>query len=212
MSGALSITPYSTNQPANTFLLQTQGLVQGAAYDDPSARMELAGGVLASTETVVMWGGVPLTELINVPSQAGAGADGLGPSVKRATTQANTTGWSVYNQAMSMVITPGATAPVSGVGNYVGFFRYGSNIRIAVQLDPALVAALVASDVAINAESLYWDVTNYRVTLVTTGGNWALPTATRLLSVNTNSKVITTGTAGVAPWSWTSGDAGIILI
>ena len=209
MSGSVSINPYSTNQPQNTFLAQTQGLVQGCAYDDPSARMELAGGVLASTETLVMWGGVPLTELVNV---TGSGAEGIGPSLKRSTTQANTTGWSVYNQAGSMIITPGTTAPVSGTGSYVAFFRYGSNIRIAVQVDPALVAALVASNVAINAEALYWDVTNFRVTLTTTGGNFALPTTTRLLSVNTNSQVVSTGAAGVAPYTWTAGDCGIILI
>lgn len=209
MSGSVTINPFTTNQPQNTFLLQTQGYVQGAAYDDPSARMELAGGVLASTETIVMWGGVPITELVNV---TGSGSDGGGPPVKRSTTQANTTGWSVFNQASSMIIAPGATVPISGTGSYVGFFRYYTNQRIAVQLDPALVAALVASDGAINSQALYWDVTNFRVTLVTSGGNFALPATTRLLSTNTNSKIITVGTAGVAPYTWTSGDAGILLI
>ena len=72
MSGTISFDPYATNQPQNTFLLQTQGYVQGTAYDDPSVRMEMAGGTLAATETLTMWGGVPLTELINV---TGAGSD-----------------------------------------------------------------------------------------------------------------------------------------
>jgi hypothetical protein len=209
MSGSISFNPYATNQPQNTFLLQTQGYVQGTAYDDPTARMELAGGVLASSETLVMWGGVPISEQINV---AGAGADSLGPQVKRGTTQANITGWSVYNQASSMVITPGQTAPVTGTGSYVAFFRYGSNIRIAVQVDPALVAALQSSDTVINAESLQWDTVLFRVTVASPSGFIALPASTRLLSVNSNSKIITTGTNGVAPIAWASGDAGIILI
>lgn len=209
MSGSVSINPYATNQPQNTFLLQTQGYVQGTAYDDPTARMELAGGVLASTETLVMWGGVPINELVNV---AGSGSDGLGPVVKRSTSQATVTGWSVYNQASSMVIVPGQSAPVTGTGSYVAFFRSGSNIRIAVPVDAALAATLAGGGLSITGNALFWSVSNFNVTLVTTGGNFALPTSTRLLSVNTNSKIITTGAAGIAPIAWGSGAAAIILI
>ena len=208
MSGNITFNPFLTTSPANSFLLESQGYVQGTAYDDPSVRMELMGGTLASTETVVMWGGVPVEELINV---TGSGADGTGPSIKRATTATTTTGWSVYNQAGSMVIVPGPSAPIAAVGNYVAFFRNASNIRIAVQADPALVAALVASDGSISSQALYWDVTNYRITLTTSGGNWALPTSVRLLSVNTNSKVVSydSGTGAV---TWVAGDAAIILV
>lgn len=206
MSGSISLNPYVTNQPQDSFLLQTQGYVQGVAFDDPSVRMELERGVLASTETVVMWGGIPLTELIN---SAGSGPDALGPNVKRATSQGTVTGFSVFNQAHSMVIGPGLTVPVSGTGGYVGLFRLGTEARIAVQADPALVSA--ASGTAINSQALYWDVTNYRITLVTTGGNWALPTSIRLLSTNSNSKIISYN-SGTGAVTWTTGSAAIIQI
>jgi len=208
MSGAISFNPFLTTSPANSFLLETQGYVQGTAYDDPSVRMELMGGTLASTETLVMWGGVPIEEYINV---TGAGSDGTGPSLKRATTATTTTGWSVSDQAGSMIIVPGPSVPVAAVGNYVSFYRSGSNIRIAVQADPALVAALVSADGSISSQSLYWDVTNYRLTLTTSGGNWALPTTVRLLSVNTNSKIVSYN-SGTGAVTWTAGDAAIILI
>ena len=208
MSGTISFNPYATNQPQDSFILRTQGYVQGAPYDDTVARLWLATGSLASTETLTMWGGVPITENIIV---AGTGADGIGPSVARATTQANATGFSTFLQMNSMIIVPGNTVPLAGVRNAVGFFRLGTQQRLAVQVDPAVVAALTSTDGAINSQALYWDVTNYRITLVTTGGNWALPTSVRLLSVQTNSKIVSyNSTTGAA--TWVLGDAAMILI
>lgn len=207
MSGTISFNPYATTAPANSFLLQSQGYVQGMAMDDPAVRMELTGGVLAASEALAMWGGVPITEAINV---TGSGSDGTGPAIKRATTQNGVTGWSVYNQASSMVITPGPSAPVSGKGGYVAFFRNGTNARIAVQLDPALVAAITEGE-AISALALQWDPMSFRVTNATGGSIFALPASARLLSVNSNSKIVTYNSETGAA-TWTAGDAGILLI
>ena len=152
MSGTISFNPYATTTQNSGFLLQTQGLVQGVASDDPTSRMLLAGGTLNSGESIPMWGGVAVNEMINV---ANANADGLGPSLKRSTSQTTVTGFSVFNQASSMVIVPGNTVPLAGVGNYVSFYRLGSNARIAVQCDPAIVTALNSTDEPINYEALY---------------------------------------------------------
>jgi hypothetical protein len=205
MSGTISFTPYAVSTPQNSFLLETQGYYQGTALDDPSSRMWLMGGNLDAAETLTMWGGVPIQERINI---MGANAEGVGPAVARSTSQANTTGISVFDQAGSMVITPSSRVPQAAIRNYVSFYRSGSNARIVMAVDPALVAALT-STTDINAEALYWDVTNYRVTLVTTGGNFALPTSMKLLSVQTNSQVITY--ANSTP-SWATGDAAVLLI
>jgi hypothetical protein len=209
MSGNISFNPFTTSSPQNTFLSPTQGYMQGLMYDDPVARLELAGGQLAAAETIVMWGGRPILEQINITS-AGA-SDGLGPQVASATAQTNCTGWCVFNQAGSMVLIPGgAYPPVAAVGNYVSFVRYGSLARIAVACDPSLVTTITGGTNSITSQALYWDITNYRITLTTSGGNWALPTTTKLLSTNsTNSKIITY-TASQA--SWTTGAAAIIQI
>ncbi len=206
MSGNVSFNPYATSSPQNSFLLESQGLVQGLTYSDTVSRLWLKSGVLASTETIVMWGGVPIEEPI---LSTGTGAEGIGPNIKRATSQATVTGFSTGDQMNSMVIVPGNSAPVSGIGGVVGFYRLGTNARLAVQADPALVSAVSSGNPAINSQALYWDVTNYRVTLTTTGGNFALPTSIRLLETNTNSKIINYA-SGVA--SWTQGDAVILLI
>jgi hypothetical protein len=207
MSGSISLNPYSTNQPANTFPLTTQGYVQGAPMDDPTSRLWLSGGSLKETETLPMWGGVPIFEYINVEGSPISG--GPGPQVGRATSQATVTGWSTNLQINSMVITPGNSVPLAAIGNSVGYFRLTTNVRLAVAIDPALVTTISGSPALINAEALYWDVTNYRITTTTTGGNFALPTSTRLLGINTNSKIVTYASS-VA--SWSAGSAAIILI
>jgi len=110
-----------------------------------------------------------------------------------------------------MVIVPGNSAPVAGVGNGLLFYRYGTQARIAVQCDPALVAALVSADGSIVSQALYWDVAAYRITLTTTGGNFALPTTQKLLGVQTNSKIISYN-SGTGAVTWTTGDAAILLL
>ena len=209
MSGTISFNPFATSQPQNTFLNPTQGYVQGMTFDDPTARLELMGGQLASTETVVMWGGRPLTEQINVT--AAGYSDGLGPIVATATTTASCTGWSVFTQAASMVLVGGgAYPPVAAVGNFISFFRYGSNARIVVSCDPALISSISGAGDSISSQNLYWDITNYRITLTSTGGNWALPTTTKLISTNsTNSKIITYSASQA---SWVLGSAALIQI
>jgi hypothetical protein len=209
MSGSITFSPYLTSQPQNSFLSPTQGYIQGFLVDDPSSRGELFGGFVDAGETIVMWGGVPISEQINV-TLAGA-SQGLGPSIKRASTQANTTGWCVFNQAGSMILPPGgAYPPVAGVGSSVSCISYGSMARIKVACDPAIATALKASDSYVTSQALYWDVTNYRITLVTSGGNWALPITTKLKSTNdTNSKIITYASSQA---SWTTGTAAIIQI
>jgi hypothetical protein len=201
---------YPTNQPAAPFLLETQGYIQGLALDDPTSRLWLVEGTLVSTATVALWGGLPVTEQINV---TGAGADGLGPVVSLATTQAGVTGWSTFQQMMHMTIAPNQNVPVAGPTNGLGFFRLNTQVRLAVACDPALITSITGGGDSIASQSLYWDVTNYRITLNTAGGNFALPTSIKLLSVNTNSKIVSVASpASAAVPAWALGSAAIILI
>lgn len=206
MSGSITLNPYSVSTPQNSFLLQTQGYYSGVALDDPSSRNWLMGGYVDPAETVVLWGGVPIQERINV---TGAGSEGVGPAIARSTSQATVTGFSVFDQAGSMVITPTNKVPVSAIRNYTAFYRAGTNARIVLACDPALVASIASGSPDINSQSLYWDVTNYRLTLVTTGGNFALPTSIKLLSTNTNSQVVTYSASTA---SWSAGSAAVVLI
>lgn len=205
MSGTISFNPYGTSFPVNPFLLQTQGYVSGVALDEPSSRLWLASGPLATGQTVPMWGGVPITETINT---LGTGSEQLGPTVARATSQANTTGFSVFNQAAHMVITPGGnTVPLASVGNSVHFYRVGTNaVRIVVNFD----STSTWTGDYISQPTLYWNSTSMFVT-TNSAGAFQLPAGVRLLSVNNNSKTIAYN-SGTGAVTWTTGYAAVILI
>lgn len=154
MTANLAFNPFSTTNAGGFFSTQSDGLVQGVAMDDPTVRNRLAGGVLASTETLPMWGGIAICE--NVPTNTNFA---LGGNIVRATSVASTipiTGWSVYNQGHAGQTTPQNTAPVFLSGQTVNFYRVGSGARIAVQCDPSLVS-LDGTPITSNVS---WDFNN----------------------------------------------------
>ena len=139
MTAQVTINPVLTTNAAGSFNVSSVGTVQGTFYDDPAVRYALAGGVLASTETLPMWGGGGIYE--DVPGAAGGPADELGGLVGRATSLASTkalSGFSVFNQAHGMIQSPQSPVPLAGTYMQVNFFRLGSGARIAVACDPVL--------------------------------------------------------------------------
>lgn len=190
-----------TNFPG-TFSVESGGYIQGVYLDDPAVRYALSGGTLKSTETLPMWGGVGLSE--DIPNPANQ-ATALGGIILRATSQANLTGFSVFNQNGSAIVTPQSGVPLVAAGMNVNFFRLGSGARIAVKCDPALVSlegGLITPQVS-------WDYTNQE--LVAYDSVAALPV--KVLEIqNGNSKTVTysSGT-GFANWA-TNGCCALIQI
>ena len=195
--------PYVTANAQNTFLLETQGFVQGDFWDDPSAHMWLAGGVFNPLATVQIPAGFPIEKF---PPAATSVSFGIGPQIQLAGTIAAITGWMVYNQAASMVTEVGANAPVAYPGNYVSYLRAGSKqVRVVVPCSTALVSANTGSNSV--AQQLQWDFTNN--VLIPFASGTAL--SALLLAVNTNSKIVTyNSTTGAA--TWTAGSAALIAI
>jgi hypothetical protein len=136
MSNFVSFNPMLTTNAAGSFSVQSEGYVQGTALDDPAIRYQLANGVLAQTESLPMWGGVAIFEDMPNPGFGNV----TGPTVGRATTTSNLTGFSVFNQGHAMVNWPQNKVPIVGQGGTVPFFRLGSNARIPVACDPSLVS------------------------------------------------------------------------
>lgn len=156
MTSNISFNPFLTSNGAGSFSVQSDGYMQGVALDDPSIRNALAGGYLASTETLPMWGGVALQELIHPSTTDGS----LGNSVGRATTNARITGFSVFNQAHAWVTSPQSQAPSAAAGMTIPFYRLGSGARIAVALDPSLVSL----DGGLITQNVTWDINAQRLT------------------------------------------------
>jgi hypothetical protein len=133
-----SFNPLLVTAAPGSFSVTSDGYIQGVALDDPAIRNTLAGGILAASETIPMWGGVAIFE--NIPGAAGQPVDNLGSLVGRATAVGGISGFSVFNQAAAWITSPQSEVPNCGSGMTVPFHRLGSGMRIAVGCDPALAS------------------------------------------------------------------------
>lgn len=139
----ISIDPNVTTSALGTFNVQSVGLIQGTAYPDPATRFALAGGLLASAETLPMWGGVGVFE--NVPNGVTALAPRveLGSYLGRATALTGSkalNGFSVFDQAYGMINSPQSPVPLASGGGQVMYYRLGSRARVAVACAPGLIS------------------------------------------------------------------------
>lgn len=200
---SINLNPYVTTNAPGTFGVYSDGLVQGTAMADPATRYALAGGVLAGTETLPMWGGIAIQE--NIPGATTVlNNQALGGNVLRAAAFANITGFSVFDQNYSAVNTPQSPVPLVNNGGRVHFYRLGSGARVALQIDPALVNL----DGTIITSQVSWDFTNQRLVAFATN---ALPV--KILKIYTaNCKTVAyNGTTGFATWN-TSGACALVEI
>lgn len=135
----------NTTNFAGTFNISSGGYFQGMYIDDPTTRFLLAGGVLANSETIPMWGGVAICESILPNLGTNPPSNVLGGLITRATNVSTTgaassaTGISVINQNYAAVINTGSNVPLTPSYGLVNFFRFGSNARIPVQATSGLV-------------------------------------------------------------------------
>src|SRR5579859_7317370 len=162
MVASVTINPVLTSVASGSFQIDSVGYIQGTALDQPAIRNSLAGGVLASTETLPMWGGVGISEL--VPGAASTPATVLGGPIKRATNvTANTagvlTGFSVFDQNYSAINSPQSPVPLVGSGMSLNFYRLGSGARIPVACDPSLASL----DGGVITQQVSWDYTLQRL-------------------------------------------------
>lgn len=141
MTASVTFNPYQQSGGNNgLFNVTSEGLRQGTAYPDPATRYALRTGVLASAETLPMWGGVGIFE--NVPGAANTPNSSMGPVVGRANSLTGSkalAGFSVFDQAYGMVTSPQSTVPLIGSFGQVMSYALGSRARIAVACDPVLV-------------------------------------------------------------------------
>jgi hypothetical protein len=199
----ISFNPALTTSPSNTFLQQTEGYVQGNYFDDPSTKNWLSSGVIASTVTQPMWGGLAIEEVV-----ATVNANALGNSITPAAGASTVTGFTVFNQSNNMLLVPGNNVQQAVAGMTMAYFRTGSNARIAVSCLASLVASLEGGPVN---PTLYWDPALFQLTASGTSGAFALPATTRIISFNSNSKIVSYN-SGTGALTWTTGSAAIIQI
>jgi hypothetical protein len=208
----ISFNPALTSNAAGGFSVQSTGYIQGMMIDEPATRFQLAGGILATAETLPMWGGVAIVEALQgvgtYQNSAQAANNVLGNTISRALTTATITGFSVLNQQSAAIVTPQSNVPTEQPGQTVNFFRFGSGAKIAVQCDPALAAALQTNSVSTQVS---WDLglqklISYEVTTaanVFTAMSWASTAGGTVTATTTSNHGLTVGqwftVSGVVP-------------
>ena len=195
---AISFNPLNTTNFSGSFVSSSQGGVQGTTTDDPVNRFKLSGGVVDSSETYPMWGGIAVTADIAANPLLAAGM--LGQTLSRATTYSTIgtgiNGFTVFDQNYSAISTASSPVPMVNQGDTINYVRMGSGVRLWLAIDSAL-ATLYGS--AIDSQ-VSWDFTNQQIIAFDTT---ALDVKILDIQVG-NSKTVSYNTStGLATWSET---------
>jgi hypothetical protein len=209
---AFSFNPYIQTSAAGMFTIESDGFVVGTAMPDPATRFALAGGWLATTETVPMFGGIAISELIPTERSTSPATPtrpdiALGSVIARATTLAagagTTTGFSVFDQNYAAVNTPTSPVPTIGSGGLVNFYRLGSGARVVLAIDPALVTL----EGGLINQQVSWDFSAQRIIAFATN---ALPV--KILQVKSSGCMRPVYTSGTGLTTWNYNDAAALVV
>lgn len=203
MSAVINFDPMKTLTGANSFQLESQGYIQGAMMDDPVARMWLLPGLVDAAVTQPIWGGIAITE--SVPAIDAHTMGTVASPITVPGSGGTVTGFTVFNRAHNMLITPGNPVPQSTPGMSVAYFRLGSNMRIPVQCSAAVGAALAGGS---TLQTVYWDYANY---VLTNAAGTTLALNVKVLKVNSNSKIVNYN-SGTGALTWAYGYCALIQL
>jgi hypothetical protein len=164
MAYNFQVSPFGTTNATGSFNIDSAGYIQGLSMDSPSVRNQLAGGIVALTETLPMFGGIAISETVPTGYVTGSssGPKSLGGPVSRATAITGSkpvTGFTVFDQAHHMVGTLNSPVPLAIPGMSVHFYRLGTGARIPLNCDPSLISlqgGLITQQVS-------WDFTTQRL-------------------------------------------------
>jgi len=195
MSALISINPMATTNAAGLFNTNSAGYTQGDAQDDPAVKFALAGGVLSTSATSPLWGGVPIQEFIP-GAAAQPGTDTLGSTILQATTSAVPSGICVFNQAYGGITTPQSTAPLYSPGMSVNYYRFGSGARIPLACD----SSVVALDGNLSSSTVYYNYSTNVLTTTQPSGQAALPVKILKVSASGNKTVSYNSGSNTANW------------
>ncbi|OYV52336.1 MAG: hypothetical protein B7X10_00115 [Burkholderiales bacterium 21-58-4] len=192
----ISFNPALTTQPQSSFQLETQGYIQGISQDDPTSRMWLSAGQVASGVTQPVWGGMGVTVSVGGLNSNGQNLTQLGLA-----TTTEIQGFTVFDQAINMQIIPGNSVPTVVAGQSAAYYLFGSNARVPV---PVASGSLTALETAYTNATLYWDTSAMNLTTTSSGTTVALPSSVQVLAVDSNSKAVSYN-SGTGAVTWTYG-------
>lgn len=189
------------------FNTTSEGYVQGCSKDSPNTRNNLAGGIVSPAAAGPMWGGLLVTDSLTT---AGIESSNIGSVLTLATSLANVTAVTVFDQSLAMISVPGAGVPMSYQSMALNFYRMGNGARIPMQCSAATAATLLGGP---SNQQVSWDFTNQVIIPYTNTGPNAGALNCKVLDVNiSNSKVIGPVTvAGNTSIQWINNGSVVLL-
>ena len=192
---------YQTTVASSSFLLVSDGFVQGTIVGKFPDRYALEGGVVAPTVTTPLYGGLPLSLAVTAPSAMGS--SGLGQAAKLATAETNIDGWCLFDQASAGVITAFSSVPLYYANMSVNFVRTGSNAWIVLPVNPSAVNTIAGGA---SNQTLYWNFAQNYVDITGTG-----PLPVQIVNLSITSKTVTYAAGPPITANWAAGGSVIVV-
>lgn len=149
----INFDPFKTQGSfAGSFNVESRGLTQGDAQDDPAIRLQLCSGTLDKNLDAPVWGGIGVVECVSTVAE-----NVTGSTIKKATASV-CNAFTVFNQAYHGITTANNPVPLYLAGGSVHYYRVGSGARIPLPISAA-VAALATGDDPVGADGFVWDMT-----------------------------------------------------
>ncbi|THD38903.1 hypothetical protein ERD95_26970, partial [Enterobacteriaceae bacterium ML5] len=118
MTATIPFQPFKTQGAfSNSFNVESRGLTQGDAQDDPAVRLQLCSGLINPTQENFLWGGVGVMECI-----ATTETNVTGSLIKKPTASV-CNAFTVFNQAFHGVTTASNSVPLYVAGGSVHYYR-----------------------------------------------------------------------------------------
>lgn len=148
----INFNPFKTQgAPKGMFNVESRGLTQGDAQDDPAIRLQLCSGSLVDNLDAPVWGGIGVVECVST-----VGTNVSGSTIKKATASI-CNAFTVFNQAFHGVTTASSPVPLYLAGGSVHYYRVGSGARLPLPVS-ATVAALATGSDPVGADGFVWDL------------------------------------------------------
>lgn len=203
----INLDPWKTHGGfANSFNVESDGLTQGDAQEDPAVRLQLCTGHIDKKFTGAMWGGYGILEQVPGITTTSTG------SIISPATEKQISGFTVFNQAYHGLITASSPVPQFTSPGTIHYYRFGSLARIPLPISAA-VAALANEDkpIPVDASDFVWDTSKFQIDLNSSSGKAPMVPA-KLLKVSTNNNLtVKKNTDGTLVWD-TKMPIGLFLI
>lgn len=203
----VTLNPMITTNDQGSFGISSIGFVAGSLYPNAAARNFIRGGTIAQGQNGLFYGGVGISAALPAGGNNSVGSN-EGAVLSLATGEANLSGFAVWEQSASGIMTPQSTVPLFSPGMGLNFIEFGMGNCIALPISAANAAALLGQS---DSTQLSWDFTNQVVIPYTAAGANAgsIPGdapggVARIISVNVgNSEIVVPNSpsAGMATWN-----------